>query len=196
MSGDNRDLEVRIDAALRSYAEPPATATDPRLAAIAILERAHADRADRTRRPLWLWSIPAACLLAMAVGLALRMRPAPRAPVTARTVSPPVIAPVPHSVTETTRPQPARAIPVAHRPHPRPRPLPELAVFPTPAPLTAQERQLVAFARNAPPAVQNAVAAEQLQGNKPADAALSSVQPFHPIGVSVAQLAASDKENP
>ncbi|MGA7885101.1 MAG: hypothetical protein WCA44_05115, partial [Acidobacteriaceae bacterium] len=57
MPGDPVDpsVESRIDAALRSYAEPPAMASDPRTAAAAILERA---RQSRRRRSWWLWGIP------------------------------------------------------------------------------------------------------------------------------------------
>lgn len=45
--------------------------------------------------------------------------------------------------------------------------LPKLEVFPTPAPLSAQEQALVAFAKHGPPAVQRAVLEDQKHWDDP-----------------------------
>lgn len=207
MPANDRDspLDGRIDAALRSYAEPPDSVSDAHIATAAILDRGRAPR-----RPLWVWAIPAAaCVLALAFGLALRTRHATPAPQVARIAAAPAAmssrpvagtakTPAAQSPAAGRRVAKAGAAPAAARragprTHPRSQPLPELAVFPTPVPLSAQERQLVDFARNAPAAVKQAVIRDQQHWGQPiGDAALR----LQPPGIPAAQLAAPDKENP
>lgn len=166
MHGDNFDprdttVEERIDTALRSYAEPPSSVSDARIAAAAILERA---RLAPARRPLWVWAIPAAaCLLALAVGLAW-WHPAPPAPSIART------APPSPPVAESRLPAPApseRPARIAYRQPVHPAGPPKLDVFPTPAPLSSEEQALLVFVRHAPPAVTQAVIHDQQHWSQP-----------------------------
>lgn len=174
MPGDNRDsIDARMDAALRSYAEPPASISDPRTAAAAILDRA---RHTRTRRPLWIWAIPAAaCLLVLAVGF-LWWFHAPPAPRIARAVPTPPAAAVP--AIRTPAPAPAKPpIRTTQRTRTHAEPLPKLDIFPTPAPLSPQEQALVTFARTAPPAVRQAVIDEQSQWDQPAQTTAPPSQP-------------------
>lgn len=180
MPGADRDsFDSRIDAALRSYAEPTAFAADPRTAAAAILERAR--ESQRRRRRWWFWAAPAVALLAaMVIVVVLRLHtPAlPRPMVNMAEVPRPAQPLVPGHTATTARLrppiQPARR--VLHRPHAAP--LPEQAVFPTPAPLSRQEEALLVFIRTAPPAVRKAVIAEQSRW-APADPATAS--PMHPV---------------
>ncbi len=178
MPGDNGDtLDARIDAGLRSYAEPPASISDSRIAAATILGRA---RRPRSRSWLWIWAIPAAACLALAVGL-LWWFHAPSAPNVARAVptAPALAVPSP----------PAPAVRRAHlrvvrRSHAAATSLPKLEVFPTPAPLSAQELELVTFVRHAPPAVREAVMEEQSQSDQAPTA-----------GTPKTEMEAPEKEN-
>ena len=57
-------------------------------------------------------------------------------------------------------------------------PLPKLDVFPTPQPLTAEERALVAFAANAPKPELKAVVDAQPQADAPLSIAAIEIQPL------------------
>jgi hypothetical protein len=178
MPGDPLDpfVESRIDAALRSYAEPPAMASDPRTAAAAILERA---RQSRRRRSWWLWGIPVgAAAAALVIVLVWSLRP-PSAPNLARTAVPLPESASPHAMPPRTAPSPLRSVrQPAHRLRSHAAPLPEQAVFPTPAPLSHQEQALVVFTRVAPPAVRKAVIDEQIRFDPDAQ---RDAPPIHPI---------------
>jgi hypothetical protein len=186
MPGDNRDsmTEARIDAALRSYAEPPAMASDPRTAAAAILERVR--QAQRRRRLWWLWAIPTGVAMGVAVVVLFLSLHTPHGPLSVD------VAQVPHAAQPLPAPhamEPARlhaATPakrrVMHRLRPQAAPLPEQAVFPAPAPLSRQERALLVFARTAPPAVRQAVINEQSRWAE--EAHMVSSSPIHPISES------------
>ncbi|MGB6132988.1 MAG: hypothetical protein WBG54_14505 [Acidobacteriaceae bacterium] len=193
MPGDNPDplnssIEVRIDAALGSYAEPPAAISDPRTAAAAILDRAHV---TPTRRPFWIWAIPAACLLALAVGLLWWFHAAP-APRIARAVAPAPAGTVPLASAPAPHRLPVR---IVRRQHAHPAPLPKLDVFPTPAPLSPQEQALVAFARTAPPAVQQAVIDDQRSWDQPPNVAGLNINPPENSGAPKTEMEAPKKEN-
>lgn len=176
MLGADRDplLESRIDAALRSYAEPPSFASDPRTAAAAILERA---RASQRRRSWWLWGIPAAAAVVALIILLVLRSPSP--PNIAHTAVPVPAVPALHSTTPPPLSATVRPVHRAlHRLNPHVAPLPRQSVFPTPAPLSSQEQALVVFARTAPPAVREAVIKEQ----SPWDEEVTpSPSPIHPI---------------
>ncbi len=189
----NDDLVAeRIDAALRSYAAPP-EGIDPRTAAATIFARA---RRSKTRHAwlLWRWAIPAlACLLALAIGTAWLLR-RPAAPQIASIVPAPPPAPTlpvitPSSVSSApvhaTGRRPTRIASVKEPP------LPKLDVFPTPAPLTAQEQALLVFLRTAPPAVTQAVIDEQRGPDQPIANTATPIQPPETSGISK-----TDKEGP
>lgn len=187
MPGTDRDpgpldpfIESRIDAALRSYAEPPAMASDPRTAAAAILERA---RHSRSRRSWWLWGIPVgAAVAALVIVLVWSLR-TPSAPNVARTAVPLPAITSPHAMPPRPVAPAVRSVrqPV-HSLRSHAAPLPEQAVFPTPAPLSHQEQALVVFTRVAPPAVRKAVIDEQSSWAEEAHTIPSS--PIHPISES------------
>lgn len=180
MPGADRDplLDSRIDAALRSYAEPPASISDPHTAALAILERAR--QSERHRRSWWFWGIPASAAAALIVLLAISLR-TPPAP---KTIDLAQIPPAgqssvpPHAALTAPTPSIRRAHAVPHHARSRTAPLPQQAVFPTPAPLSRQEQALLVFIHTAPPTVRKAVIAEQSRWN-PADTPAPS--PMHPV---------------
>lgn len=181
MPGDLPDpfVESRIDAALRSYAEPPASLSDPRTAAAAILERA---RQSQRRRSWWLWAVPAATAIAALAVVLLWIAHSPAPPKIidyARVVPPPAVG-NPHATTPATAYSPSRAKRASvRRPRLRAASLPQQAVFPTPAPLSRQEQALVVFTHVAPPAVRQAVINEQSNWTEDSRSIASS--PLHPI---------------
>lgn len=163
------EIDSRVDAALRSYAQPPAT-TEPRVALAQIMDRARVERPERPVR-WWMWGLAgaAACLIAVMVALwvtrAPRVAEIARAPQAPKVVAVPdhpahpAIAAVPvaaigrtrHAGRSSTRREVAASTTT----------LPKLAVFPTPHPLTPEEQALVAFAKHGPPEVQRAVLQDQ-----------------------------------
>lgn len=180
MRDNDRDnsLDSRIDAVLRAYAEP-ADAPDPRVIALRLLQQGREVESHRNWL-LWRWAVPAAvCLILLATVIAWRLRSLQR-PQVAQT----------HTLPQTLRPaKPAAAVvrhaAVAAAPRKPPRlvlaksrPLPKLDVFPTPTPLSPQERALVAFAEHGPPAVQRAVLQDQKDWNNPVT--IAGLQP-HPL---------------
>ncbi len=123
---EKNELDRRLDAALAEYAsvEPPA-GMEQRI--LARLQEAEA----KPRLAWWRWAaaIPAlACAVAVFV-----YRDAPR-------IEPPRVA-------LTTPPAPVLSAPLTKRAsRPRPVRLPKLEVFPTPVPLSAEERALLMLA--------------------------------------------------
>jgi hypothetical protein len=169
MRGDNDldvQLDARIDAALRTYADP-GEAPEARIILVRLMERVH-EREVRSRK-IWNWLIPAAAcaaviLIAAALWIHRSPRVLPQQPPIAWTPLSPAGNPAPSAPTS------GEAARLAHSPKqvrvravpPKSKPLPKLDVFPTPRPLTPEEEQLVAFVRQAPPtAKQEVVTAQQ-----------------------------------
>ncbi len=176
MREDDNPIDTRIDAALRSYAEPREI-PDPRTVALRLLEQAQ-EAESRSRWPLWRWAIPA-CLVALAIAAFWMLR-TPRTPEVAKAPAPPRVAtqvktpaPAPRYASVPAAPKRASRIVAA-----KSRPLPKLDVFPTPTPLSPQEQALVAFAKYGPPAVQRAVLQDQKDWNTPDT--IAGLQP-HPL---------------
>lgn len=170
---DFQAVDVRIDAALRSYAEPPGI-PEPRVALAQILSQAEAERRRRTR--VWIWTAAPACALLVIALIAVWMLRAPRAPEIARTPRAPAVATVPvaASPAENVAPTAAHA---RHRPpsrrelasasSPARQALPRQDVFPTPRLLSPQEQALVAFVSRAPANLQRAVLNDQQNWDQP-----------------------------
>lgn len=162
---ETRDaIDSRIEAALRSYAEPPEP-TDPRIAVARVMDRARAEGPRPTAR-WWMWGIAAGAACLLAVAFVLGLFRASQAPRIAWTPKAPGVATLPvHSARAASPAMP----PIAHaRRANSPRemarlqkPLPKLDVFPTPTPLSPQEQALVEFAKQGPAGVQRAVLADQ-----------------------------------
>jgi hypothetical protein len=143
-------IDERIDAALRSYAEP-GEMPEVRVAVARVLERVRSDSGRGVG--WWVWGAVAAACLAVAVGVGAWMMRGPRVaeiawvprapgvvdyrPLTSRGS----IVELPHPVARNNTAQQNGA----------PGVLPKLDVFPAPRPLSAEEQALVAFAEQATP---------------------------------------------
>ena len=142
MSNDERDqIESRLDDALASYSrQEPRPGLERR-----VLDRIHAGAASRIAFPRWAWAIPAAaCLLWAGI-------------LWTRHVATPDRAPVTHmAAARAPAPPRAETPPVVNRPRKK-KALPKLPQFPAPAPITNEERALLAFVTGAPKEAQEAL---------------------------------------
>jgi hypothetical protein len=167
---DLEPVDARIDAALRSYAEPPRV-SEPRVALAQILSRAEAERTRRARR--WIWAAVPVCALLVVALIAVWTLRGPRVPEIAWIPRTPAAVPAPHAVAVKPFGAEARHSPRMGREEPasassRSRePLPKQDVFPTPRPLSPQEQALVAFVSRAPAGVRQAVIDSQQQWDQP-----------------------------
>ena len=136
MNNSRDELDRLIDGALASYSTAePLTGLEAR-----VLNRVRAVRA-RLRLLVWgLAFVVAASVVVVGIVVRTEQHVAVPKPMTAK-VTPAPAAPAPMKPV-------ARVRRVAHRRGPRP--LPKLEQFPSPTPLTAQERALVALARQDP----------------------------------------------
>jgi hypothetical protein len=133
------DLDKLIDGALSTYtnAEPIAGLEER------VLERVRMARRTRARR--WWCAIAAAVSGAVLIGiLARKPQPAPVARIEPPPVQLSIAPPPPRVVVEVRRPARAPRRPTT------PRALPKRELFPTPMPLTKEERMLVALAEAHP----------------------------------------------
>jgi len=152
MSNDKEDkIESLLDDALASYAsQEPRPGLERR-----VLDRIHTDAIPRFTFPRWAWAIPvAACLLWAGIFWTPRAATPERVPVThmasARAPAPPG----------------AGTPPIVHRP-PKRNALPRLPQFPAPAPVTTEERALLAFVTSAPKDAQEALTERPQQSIEP-----------------------------
>jgi hypothetical protein len=217
MRGDERDVrtevDARIDAALRSYAEPE-DVPETRVAVARVMAQV---RLEPVRgMGWWAWGVAAAACLVLAVGVGEWMLRAPRRPdiawvpkapgvvagngasagakaptsssaFTARLKSCPDTTPCsPESWHSLTKSGP--------RTDGATRALPKLDVFPTPKPLTAEEQALVAFATRTPvEAKVQVVEAERHLGDPIVIAALK-IAPLESGVVQDSKESETDKE--
>ncbi len=161
---EDRDFDRMIDAALGTYADSSADAN----LADRVLSRLANEPAPQPRLRWLPWTavaLPAGvCLLWL-----IHFGPG----ITRRHVAPPIqSARLRHPAAISTRPypHPAPGVETAQQinratPHPHPaavataqQPLPKLDVFPTPTPLTRQERALAMYVAHTPQAAQQALA--------------------------------------
>ncbi len=116
-------------------------------------------------RPWWQWAwVPVAAAVIVAIGLYLTHRPQPMAPPVARTTP---------SVTPASAPKPAPAPRVAQKPRPRSvmrapvavaaKPLARQEVFPSPTPVTQEEKLLLALRSRHPSEVVEVAVAQQAE---------------------------------
>jgi hypothetical protein len=173
------EIGERIDAALRSYAEPPEM-PESRMVLARVLERARAEKAPRWR--WWVWVIPAAgCAVALLVALIWVLR-VPRVPEIAWTPQAPGVA----SVAAPAEAQPSRPglrsaavrSAAARGKRETVRRPPRLAMFPMPSALSPEERQLLAFANQASPSAVRQVLEAQQHIDDPIQIAPLSIRPL------------------
>jgi hypothetical protein len=190
IAGQNEErdpLDPRIDAALRSYADPPELSA-ARVALARVMEQA---RMEPPARPLrgWIWGVAGAAACLVAAMVALWVMRTPRLPQIARVPHAPKVVTVPN------HPAPAAiaavSVPVVRRTRhaglssarrevaASTTTLPKLAVFPTPRPLTPEEQALVAFATNVPPQVQQQVVNAERHIGDPITIAALKIRPLN-----------------
>jgi hypothetical protein len=194
------DLDLLLDSALTTYADPgPDSGLEQRvLSAMAAAQTAgERRRLGRPRRwwPAWAIAVPvAACLLVLWLSIPRSVH-APSIQPQASQSHPPLSSPGSH-VASGSRPPAHRAL-REHDPirvtHAVPStmasasgtsPLPKLDVFPTPKPLTAQERALLVVAIKAPPQAREAMVEAQEQNNGPHRIAAIHIPPLEPLNQS------------
>jgi hypothetical protein len=180
MRGDEAErdwtlIDERIDAALRSYAEP-AELPEARVVLARVMERARAE--DPHKRVWWVWGAAVAAGLAMMIALGVVwMVRGPRTAEIAWAPKAPQVAGPPGTSTPSVVRTPliarsrSKRVQTAALIHERrtvatSRP-PKLDTFPTPRPLSPQEESLVAFVHRAPPPVTKAVIADQEHWDDP-----------------------------
>ena len=178
---EHDDLDLLLDSALKSYAESDAS---PNLEQ-SVLARIAAEPSNAPR-PRWIPSaiaLPlAACLLLFALFMSRKTHFEPTAHVSQAPSLPleaPPAAPHPGDVHHTQ----ARSHLKSARPtqlaglHVSP---PKLDVFPTPQPLTAEERTLAAIANETPVPVRKALVEAQSQAIAPLHIAAIRIPPIQP----------------
>jgi hypothetical protein len=172
MHSDERD--ARIDAALRSYVEPP-DPSEPRVALAQVLERARAEKAPHWR--WWVWLIPAgACVAGIVVAAMVLLMRGPRVPEIAWNPKPPGLASVATAPNQGVLSRAAaRAVSLSAR---RVHRLPKLDMFPAPTPLSPQEQRLLAFASHTSPAAAQQLAEAQQHIDDPIQISPISIRPL------------------
>lgn len=133
------DLDKLIDGALGEYSSAePLAGLEQR-----VLNRARAERLSRQRR--WWWT--AVALAASAVAVVVVVAPHRRVPPPVAVVAPPPqVEPASAAVAPVAAPRRAAAV----RRMRGPRVLPKRNLFPTPSPLSPEERLLVQLAESRP----------------------------------------------
>jgi hypothetical protein len=165
----NDELDKILDSALASYSqEEPRPGLDGR-----VLN--HIRAAGEVRRFAWLrWAmaIPAlVCLLVLALTFWSKRDLIPRPPKPIPTVAKGLpVLPVAPQITQLaiTRPTPKRL----------PKRLPKREQFPTPTPLTAEERALLAFVAHSPKQAEQALAAMKSRSVEPIQIAEIHIKPL------------------
>ena len=166
MSNDERDkIESLLDDALASYSRQEPLPGLPRR----VLDRLHADTAPRFAFPRWAWAVPAAACL-LSAGILWNRHAATPERVQVTQVSQVAAA----RETAPARPATPR---IVDRPRKR-KALPRLPQFPAPAPVTDEERALLAFVTRAPKEAQEALIDAQQLGVEPIRIEEIKIQPL------------------
>ena len=173
----NDELDRMIDGALASYsgAEPLAGLEER------VLNRVRVAEAERPRLRLWRWVLAGSVLTALvvvAIVLRTQRNPAPETNDIARVEAhvPLVAAPAREAprVAAKRRGRIGKA--------PQPKRLPKLEQFPAPAPLTAEERALLAFVERSPNEARQVFADLQKRTNEPIEIEAIQIQPLRMNG--------------
>lgn len=182
MPGNDR-LDLLIDSAIETYAEPPAGLEDRILGACAAMRfQSPAKPLAFPVRRLLPWFVALTAAACVLVAVMVRNHPSSR-PLQAHILA------APHTQPATVAP----VIPIHHQPRrpSRPRsehilaatqpvPAPKLDVFPTPEPLTPRERAFAATIARAPRPKLDALITAQQQSNEPLTIRPIQIQPIEP----------------
>jgi hypothetical protein len=182
MRGDKTGLEARMDAALRSYAEPGQVA-EPRVAVARILERAREEKGARQRwRGWWLMAPLTASLVVIVAAALVWMGHGPRVPEIAwRPGAPGVMAGAEARAERDAGRREDRKHNSGIRRRVKPGsevPLPRLEIFPAPQPLTDAEQTLARFAATAPLPERKQLVGAGRQWNEPISIAELKIRPL------------------
>lgn len=196
------EVDRRINAALRSYAEP-GEIPETRLVLARLMERAAVS--ERSGFRWWSWVAGAACaavITALVAGWTIRSSRSPqiawvpRAPLAAATAPGGDLAIESHPaarsfvrqqrVAQQKMSEQKKVLEIRLAGGSETERLPKLEVFPTPRPLSTQEQALVAFVKHAPAGVRQAVMEDQQHWDKPIVVAEVTIRP----------LGADEKHNP
>jgi hypothetical protein len=187
------DLDLLIDSALVTYADPgPDSGLEDRVLTTLSTVRTETSRVRSRWRRRWLFALPIAAGLLLLWLSPRREKPLPASePQEAREGAPSAIAPHVNSSSEV-RPRPTHrprvpqspAARVAHPASPvqtaQAASLPKLDVFPTPQPLTAEERALVVVAAQTPLPAREALVESQSLDASPVRIAEIHIPPLEP----------------
>lgn len=197
---DRYEPDERVDAALRRYANAPHF-SEPRVALARVRALAEQEPERRPRR-VWTWVVPSVIAAALMVVVALWVMRTPQTPQIAWAPKTPGVANVEHSESTNVSPiqkataghstrdanhccverhaaairtlaQNDRAVRVRVSEH-----LPKQEVFPTPQPLSPEERALLALATQAPPEVRKQVIEAQKHFGDPIQIAALAIRPL------------------
>ncbi len=186
---DKDDLDLLLDSALSTYADPgPQSRLEERVLASLAAARTPS-LSDAPRRRHWLpWAVAlsmAACLLVLWLETSRTDRkvspqpqqvreiePAPRIPSNSASAG---LIPNRNPKRRAQATRPSDAIEAANR-----TPLPKLDVFPTPHPLTPEERGLATVATEAPMSMRKALLEAQTQDDAPVRIAAIHIPPLEP----------------
>jgi hypothetical protein len=178
------EFDLLLRSALATYAQP---ASDSDLVHGILVRVAAESMPAPSRRWLpWAIAIPAlACLLALAVLFGSRQMHAPARDQNQAQIAQPALEPqVPtHRSASLISSESRRTKSPVERMRPilassKPAPVPKLDVFPTPQPLTAAERALVAFAVRAPESERQSFVGTQEQLQEPVSISAIEIQPI------------------
>ncbi len=185
-------LDLLIDSAAASYGEPPAELEDRVLQALTVARATNSlmpetPRIQRRWMP-WLIALPVAACLLLVLFIQLRgsnHHTQAEVPSSAKMPTGSSKAQVmahtgpPSTIVDTGRTR-RRAVASATVPETERAALPKLDVFPTPRPLTPEERALSVYSGRAPKPELEALARAQTQDEKPFPIAASHIPPLPP----------------
>jgi len=171
----NDELDRMIDSALAGYSSAqPLAGLEER-----VLNRVRLT--DSARRRVLGWTVAiVAVTFVLLIAILVRMPYAPVSHGIARVQTPAPARPVPEVEQVRVAPKHRRGR-VATRRAGSPRPLPKLEQFPAPAPLTAEERALLAFVEHYPDEAKQLVTEQQKSG-EPIEIQLIRIPPLQSNG--------------
>ena len=168
---DKDELDRRIDSALAGYADAePLEGIEGR-----VMRRVRA----ATRRRAFAWAAAAAAAVIVMTVIVVRT---PRGPAAKPDEIARVVVPMPTQPVPAVEKQPAATKRRAKSRARRPERLPKLELFPSPSPMTAEERVLAAFVARYPKEAQQAFADLRKRSEEPVEIKPIEIAPLPDIG--------------
>jgi hypothetical protein len=184
---DDRELDLILDSALKTYAEPNPGLEDRVLSAITEVHSLVRVPSPGRRWLVWAFALPAAACLLLLVFL-IKRAPQSNADLPPKTHQPIQTATSPTQGTPTLPPHPVLTYRVSRstfaaklgttRAVAKSVPLPKRDLFPTPQPLTPEEQALCAFATQTPEKQRQAILDAQKNNDVPLNLAAIRIPPL------------------